>query len=107
MKLGREIDTEITQGPLVNIAVVGKVKAHVVDALSHGGKPVTGGARPNLPSYFFEPTVITGATPVIVVTTDKTFGLLTAVFLFEDEAYIIAQANTVNIDFEVFFSVRT
>lgn len=93
-KLGRGVDKGTTQGPLVNAAAVVKVKAHVADALAKGGQLRTGGQAPtHLPGFFFNPTVITGATPEMEVATDETFGPLAAVFAFDDEAEVLEQAN--------------
>ncbi|KOS40494.1 hypothetical protein ACN38_g8664 [Penicillium nordicum] len=94
LKLGRGIDDGTTQGPLVNAAAVEKVKAHVADALAKGGQLRTGGQAPNhLSGFFFEPTIITGATPDMDVATDETFGPLAAIFPFESEEDVLTQAN--------------
>ncbi|KAJ5920148.1 hypothetical protein N7516_011006 [Penicillium verrucosum] len=95
LKLGRGIDDGTTQGPLVNAAAVEKVKAHVADALAKGGQLRTGGQAPNhLSGFFFEPTIITGATPDMDVAIDETFGPLAAIFPFESEEDVLTQANS-------------
>lgn len=94
LKLGRGIDDGTTQGPLVNAAAVEKVKAHVADALAKGGQLRIGGLEPgHLSGFFFEPTIITGATPDMDVATDETFGPLAAIFSFESEEDVLTQAN--------------
>jgi succinate-semialdehyde dehydrogenase/glutarate-semialdehyde dehydrogenase len=93
-KLGRGIDDGTTQGPLVNAAAVEKVKAHVADALAKSGRLWTGGQAPShLSGFFFEPTIVTGATPDMAVATDETFGPLAAIFPFESEEDVMTQAN--------------
>ncbi|KAJ5847059.1 hypothetical protein N7534_010728 [Penicillium rubens] len=94
LKLGRGIDDGTTQGPLVNAAAVEKVKAHVADALAKGGQLWTGGQAPShLSGFFFEPTIITGATSDMTVATEETFGPLAAIFPFESEEDVMMQAN--------------
>jgi succinate-semialdehyde dehydrogenase/glutarate-semialdehyde dehydrogenase len=94
LKLGRGIDDGTTQGPLVNAAAVEKVKAHVADALAKGGQLWTGGQAPShLSGFFFEPTIITGATSDMAVATEETFGPLAAIFPFESEEDVMMQAN--------------
>ncbi|KAK6227419.1 hypothetical protein QIS74_00974 [Colletotrichum tabaci] len=93
-KLGRGIDEGTTQGPLVNAAAVKKVDAHVQDALKKGAVLHTGGKAPEgLEGYFYEPTVISGATTEMEVAHDETFGPLAAIFSFKTEAEAVELAN--------------
>lgn len=91
--MGAGLDKATTQGPLVNKAAVDKVHEHVTDATSKGGKIETGGKAPDLPGYFFEPTVISGVTQNMIVSNEETFGPLAPVFEFETEADAIREAN--------------
>ncbi|KFY49665.1 hypothetical protein V496_09886 [Pseudogymnoascus sp. VKM F-4515 (FW-2607)] len=83
-----------TQGPLVNQAAVDKVEEHVKDAISKGAKVETGGIRPRGPGFFFQPTVLSGATVDMQVATDETFGPLAAIFEFSREDEVIELANS-------------
>lgn len=83
LKLGRGIDKETTQGPLVNESAVKKVDSHVQDALEKGATVYAGGKAPtHLQGYFYEPTVISNATTDMDVAHDKTFGPSSCNFLF-------------------------
>ena len=94
MKLGRGIDEGTTHGPLVNAAAVKKVQAHVDDALSKGGQLHAGGKAPtDKKGFFFEPTVISGATQEMQVATDETFGPLAAIFPFDSDEEVLGMAN--------------
>ncbi|RDW76945.1 hypothetical protein BP6252_04998 [Coleophoma cylindrospora] len=94
LKLGSGLSPEVTQGPLVNAAAVAKVSSHVKDALSKGGLLRTGGKVPqHLDGFFYEPTVITGATTAMEVSYDETFGPLAAIFAFDTEEEAIQLAN--------------
>jgi len=82
-----------TLGPLIEPAAVDKVQEHLDDALSKGGEILTGGKPHDLGGQFFEPTIVTGATKDMMVSTDETFGPFAPLFMFEDEDDVIAQAN--------------
>lgn len=92
--MGFGLDTTTTQGPLVNQAAVDKVNQHIEDAVSKGGKIEIGGKNDGSTKGFFAtPTVISGATPDMLVANDETFGPLAPVFEFETEAEALKLAN--------------
>ncbi|KAF2021161.1 aldehyde dehydrogenase [Aaosphaeria arxii CBS 175.79] len=94
MQLGKGINANTTHGPLVNAAAVDKVERHVQDALKKGGQLRIGGRRPEgLTGYFYEPTVITGATKDMEVAKDETFGPLAPIFEFSTEQEALDLAN--------------
>jgi succinate-semialdehyde dehydrogenase/glutarate-semialdehyde dehydrogenase len=93
LKTGPGLDPSTTQGPLVNKSGVDKVKHHVEDAVSKGAKVECGGQAPSQPGFFFEPTVLSGVTPDMIVANDETFGPLAPVFAFDTEEDAIKLAN--------------
>lgn len=94
LKLGKGVDSDTTQGPLVNASAVKKVQEHVDDAVSKGAKVRTGGKPPaHLKGFFFEPTVLTGVKEGMAVLTEETFGPLAPIVTFTDEAEVLAMAN--------------
>ena len=94
LKLGRGIQSDTTQGPLINSAAVKKVASHVKGALSKGGVLHTGGRAPEyLLGHFYEPTVISNVTPEMDVAFDETFGPLAAISTFNCEKSALQLAN--------------
>ncbi|KAF2671095.1 aldehyde dehydrogenase [Microthyrium microscopicum] len=93
LKNGHGLDPETTQGPLVNKSGVDKTREHVEDAVSKGAKIEFGGKAPDTPGFFFEPTVLSGVTPEMMVANDETFGPLAPIFSFETEAEVVKMAN--------------
>lgn len=87
------LDSSSTQGPLIDDAALEKVEAHIRDAQSKGAKLLLGGKRHALGGLFFEPTVLTGATPQMLLAREETFGPVAALFRFKSEAEAIAIAN--------------
>ncbi|KAL4861902.1 hypothetical protein BDV12DRAFT_203555 [Aspergillus spectabilis] len=53
LKLGRDLDSDTTQGPLVNAAAATKATEHVEDAMSKGAILHTGGKPPSSLQGFF------------------------------------------------------
>ena len=93
LRVGDGFESGTEQGPLIDEFAVAKVEEHIEDAVSHGAKIVTGGARHELGGTYFQPTVIAGATAQMKVASEETFGPLAPVFGFESEAEAIRLAN--------------
>lgn len=80
-------------GPMINSAAVTKVETHIADATTKGAEVILGGAPSELGGTFFEPTIVTGATPDMVFAQEETFGPFAPLFKFENEDEVIAMAN--------------
>jgi len=93
LRVGDGLSDGTTLGPLIEPKAVEKVKEHLADALSKGATVLTGGKPHDLGNLFFEPTIVTGATKDMLVSTDETFGPFAPLFKFEDEDDVIEQAN--------------
>ncbi len=93
MRVGDGLEPDVTTGPLIDMGAVEKVEEHIGDAVSKGAKVAAGGKRHDLGRSFFEPTVLTGVTSDMAVTTEETFGPVAPLFKFKDEADVVAQAN--------------
>jgi len=106
MKVGDGFGDGVTTGPLINSAAVDKVEEHIKDAVSKGAKIATGGNRHALGGTFFEPTILTGVTPDMMVTNDETFGPVAPLFRFTDEDDVIAQANDTIFGLASYFYAR-
>ncbi|MGE0030760.1 MAG: NAD-dependent succinate-semialdehyde dehydrogenase [Steroidobacteraceae bacterium] len=93
LRIGDGLAGETEQGPLIDTAALKKVEEHVADATSKGAKIATGGHRHALGGTFFEPTVLTGVTPAMMVAREETFGPVAPLFRFRTEQEAIAMAN--------------
>jgi succinate-semialdehyde dehydrogenase/glutarate-semialdehyde dehydrogenase len=93
LKVGPGIDAGVQQGPLIDGKAVEKVEELIGDATAKGGTVVTGGKRHALGGSFFEPTVISGATPDMRFMKEEIFGPVAPVFRFETEEEAVALAN--------------
>ncbi|PMD37514.1 aldehyde dehydrogenase [Hyaloscypha variabilis F] len=103
-KIGSGLDPTITHGPLVNRAGVTKMRQHIDDAISKGGKLIFGGQiREDLDGYFIEPALLTGATQNMLVAKEETFGPLAPVFKFESEEEVVQMANDTEVGLAGYF----
>jgi succinate-semialdehyde dehydrogenase/glutarate-semialdehyde dehydrogenase len=95
LRVGPGFDEGVEQGPLIDDAAVAKVEEHIGDAIAGGATVTAGGSRHPLGGTFFEPTVLTGATPEMKIAREETFGPVAPVFRFstEDEAVELANAT--------------
>lgn len=92
-KVGFGTEAGVTIGPLINEEAVAKVEAHVADAVAKGAKIVTGGKRPDLGGTFYEPTVIEGIDPSMMMWNEETFGPVAALTRFKTDEEAIELAN--------------
>jgi len=106
LKVGDGREEGVSQGPLIDENAVLKVEEHVADALSKGGRLVTGGKRHAKGGTFFEPTLIADATQEMLVASEETFGPLAPVIRFETEADAIAMANDTEFGLASYFYSR-
>ena len=106
LKVGDGTEPGVTQGPLINAAAVVKVEEHIADALTKGAKAIIGGKRDAKGGTFFEPTILTGVTPDMLVAREETIGPVAPLFKFNDEADVIAQANATQFGLASYFYAR-
>jgi len=80
---------EVTMGPQNNPEVVERMSVHVEDAKRGGATILAGGKRPDLPGYYYEPTVLVDFARESLVNTQETFGPIAPVYAFasEEEAW--------------------
>ncbi|TNC74916.1 NAD-dependent succinate-semialdehyde dehydrogenase [Rubellimicrobium roseum] len=106
MKVGDGLEDGTDLGPLIEPKAADKVREHIEDAVAKGAKVLTGGHGHPLGGQFFEPTIVTGATPEMLVAKEETFGPFAPLFRFEDEADVIAQANDTIFGLACYFYAR-
>ncbi|EKF19640.1 NAD-dependent succinate-semialdehyde dehydrogenase [Nitratireductor pacificus] len=93
LRVGPGMDEGTQQGPLIDDNAVAKVEELIGDATKKGGKVVAGGARHALGGTFFQPTVISDATPDMRFMQEEIFGPVAPVFRFETEEEAVSLAN--------------
>jgi len=94
------------QGPLIEMAAVEKVEAHIADAVSKGARVVAGGERHELGGTFFQPTILADVTTDMDCAREETFGPLAPLFKFETEEEAIRMANDTEFGLASYFYSR-
>lgn len=105
-KLGDGTQDGVTHGPMITTKAVNDVQALVDDAVAKGAQPIIGGKPSELGAYFYEPTILTGATSEMNVFKEEIFGPVAPVFKFESEAEAIAMANDTEFGLAAYFYTR-
>lgn len=103
MKVGDGRDDGVVQGPLIDMAAVEKVEAHIADAVAKGAQVIKGGARDERGGTYFQPTILGGVTADMQVAREETFGPLAPLFRFTDEAAVIDAANATEFGLAAYF----
>jgi len=106
LKVGDGLEGPTDQGPLIDTHALAKVEQHLADAAAKGARIVQGGHRHSLGGTFFEPTVLTHATPAMLLAREETFGPVAPLFRFETEADAIRMANDTEFGLACYFYTR-
>ena len=104
--VGDGLKAPVQFGPLINLDAVEKVEEHIADATAKGAKVVLGGKRHDLGGTFFQPTVLTGVTDDMAVTSEETFGPVAPLFRFETEDEVVEKANATIFGLASYFYAR-
>ena len=106
LRVGDGLKGATDQGPLIDAKAVAKVEEHIADAVAKGASVALGGKRHALGGNFFEPTILTGVTPGMLVAREETFGPVAPLFKFKSEAEAIAMANDTEFGLAAYFYTR-
>ena len=106
LKVGNGLEPGVTIGPLINQQALDKVEAHVADALEHGAKLVTGGARHALGGLYYKPTILTDVQLESLLMREETFGPVAPLIRFRDEAEAVQMANDTESGLAAYFYTR-
>lgn len=93
MKVGDGTEEGVVLGPLITEKAVGKVENQIADAVSKGGRVLTGGKRHAKGGSFFEPTVIADANRDMLVFREETFGPMAPLIRFHSDDEVLEMAN--------------
>ncbi|WAH55329.1 gamma-aminobutyraldehyde dehydrogenase [Pseudomonas silvicola] len=94
IKCGLQDDASTEMGPLITQEHLQRVEGFVARAIeSPNIEVITGGKRAAGAGYFYEPTVLAGATQQDEVVRREIFGPVVTVSRFDDEAQVLAWAN--------------
>lgn len=95
IKIGDPQDLETEMGPLATQRQLTHVQDVVDRSVSAGAKLLTGGKIPDgfTNGFYYEPTILDCAEPVIACVQEEIFGPVLSVLKFKDDAQALAMAN--------------
>ncbi|KAE8361242.1 Aldehyde/histidinol dehydrogenase [Aspergillus caelatus] len=106
-QVGHGAAPRTTMGALTTTRGLDKMKRHIADAISKGGKVAYGGKRlTNLSGNFFAPTIISGMTPSMLTSQEEIFGPLLGLYHFETEEEAVRLANDTSMGLAAYFFTK-
>jgi len=106
LRVGNGFADGVQQGPLIDGHAVAKVEAQIGDAVGKGARIACGGKRLTAAGFFFEPTVLLGATTEMLIAHDETFGPVAPLFVFKEDHEAVALANATPYGLAAYFYSR-
>jgi acyl-CoA reductase-like NAD-dependent aldehyde dehydrogenase len=92
--LGDPLDQETDEGPLSSKKQLEKLESQVADAVRRGARIETGGKRPRMKGYYYEPTVLTHDKMGSRILTEEVFGPVAPIIVVKDANDAIRVANS-------------
>eukprot|EP00767_Chilomastix_cuspidata_P008089 gnl/Chilomastix_cuspidata/9120.p1 GENE.gnl/Chilomastix_cuspidata/9120~~gnl/Chilomastix_cuspidata/9120.p1 ORF type:complete len:464 (-),score=-39.67 gnl/Chilomastix_cuspidata/9120:2-1393(-) len=96
--VGNQLDPKTEVGPLINNAEVDRVEEWVNEAVTKGGKILTGGKR--ISNSCYEPTVILNPSDDAIVSQKEVFGPVVIIYSYSDINEAISRANSLDVSFQ-------
>ncbi len=93
LRMGPGIDRSNDVGPMINSSAVEKIDSLVSGAVDDRATVRTGGAAPDGPGYFYQPTVLSEVAPDAAILGHEIFGPVAPVVSFDSEEEAIEAAN--------------
>ncbi len=93
LRIGDGLDRETQLGPLANPRRVAAMEALVADTRASGARLACGGARPDLPGYFFQPTVFADVPETARIMNEEPFGPIVPIAPFRTMEDALECAN--------------
>jgi len=96
-----------TMGPVTTSRSLDKALSHVEDAKKQGGQVILGGGKVQGTSgYFFEPTIILGASKEMLITKEESFAPVLALYSFDTEEEATQAANDTSMGLASYFFTK-
>src|ERR1700723_2777676 len=95
VRVGDPFHEGVHMGPMNNLTVIEKTERQLADALQKGARVIVGGKRlaKQPTDFFFEPTVIDGVSPEMLLNNEETFGPVVPVITVDGYEKAIELAN--------------
>ena len=106
LRVGPGTESGVSQGPLIDTAAVQNLERLIGNAIAMGAAVLSGGKRHELGGNFFQPTVLSGCTSTMALSSEEIFGPIAPIFTFASESEAIALANATEFGLAGYFYSR-
>ena len=106
LRVGPGTESGVSQGPLIDTAAVQNLERLIGNAVAMGAAVLSGGKRHELGGNFFQPTVLSGCTSTMALSSEEIFGPIAPIFTFASESEAIALANATEFGLAGYFYSR-
>ena len=93
IRIGDPLADDTQMGPLCTDAQLANCEREVANAVAEGASIRTGGARPDLPGRYYQPTIVECPRQNLRIVDTELFGPVLSVIRFKTEAEALALAN--------------
>ncbi len=93
LNVGNGLDPDVQMGPMANSRRPEAIEGFLQDAVSRGGRILTGGERIGNEGFFFQPTVLTDLNNDMRIMNEEPFGPVAATQSFRDFDQVVEEAN--------------
>lgn len=93
VSVGDGLQSAIAMGPLAHLRRIETMDRLVQDAADRGASIAAGGSKGQGSGFFWQPTVVSGASPALAIMNEEPFGPIAAVMPFSDLDAALAEAN--------------
>lgn len=94
VKIGPGLDPATQIGPLISHEQLTRVRRYLEEGHAAGARALCGGKQWGEEGYYIEPTVFVDVKPEFSIVREEIFGPVVAALPFDDEAEVVAAANT-------------
>ncbi|MCO6185358.1 NAD-dependent succinate-semialdehyde dehydrogenase [Rhizobium sp. L1K21] len=93
LKVGNGLDPDVQMGPMANSRRPEAIEGFLQNAMSRGGRILTGGERIGNEGFFFQPTVLTNVSNDMRIMNEEPFGPVAATQSFREFDQVVEEAN--------------
>jgi len=93
LRLGNPTDEGVTVGPLAREDLRDALERQVRESVTKGARVLTGGQVPDLPGFYYEPTVLDHVRPGMAVLEEEVFGPAVPILRAQDSKEALRLAN--------------
>lgn len=93
LTIGNPLDSSTNVGPLATEQMLIDIDSQVIESVNMGAKVLSGGKKPNLAGYYYEPTILSNVTKGMPAYDQELFGPVMPIIIVDNENDAVSVAN--------------